>query len=137
MSADINHGDSGGPVLDSRGRVIAINVGSATGASGHTLAVPINYAREMLRDLHVQVDSGPATALWIEALADYNEQHYADANTKLNLLREIQAQVRDTNGRSMPLQSTLVIYSEKVNPYIDEMINRVLEKLHPTRTAMN
>jgi 2C-methyl-D-erythritol 2,4-cyclodiphosphate synthase len=91
----------------------------------------------MLRDLHVQVDSGPATALWIEALADYNEQHYADANTKLNLLREIQAQVRDTNGRSMPLQSTLVIYSEKVNPYIDEMINRVLEKLHPTRTAMN
>lgn len=55
--ASINHGNSGGPLFDARGRVIGINAqlrGAGQGASGSAgvgFAVPINAAKRSLRQL--------------------------------------------------------------------------------------
>ena len=127
MTADINHGDSGGPVLDAKGRVIAINVGGS--ASRHTLAVPIDLAKRMLRDLHVTPDPGPATALWIEAVAAYAKGEYDAAGMKIEAICELQAGDRDPQGHLSPLASGIkMMLSEKVNPYVAEMRGRIYGK---------
>ena len=54
IDAPINHGNSGGPLLDARGRVIGINaqIRSASGnAEGVGFAIPINSARRSLEQL--------------------------------------------------------------------------------------
>ncbi len=54
VDAPINHGNSGGPLLDSRGRVIGINaqIRSSTGnAEGVGFAIPINSARRSMEQL--------------------------------------------------------------------------------------
>jgi S1-C subfamily serine protease len=52
--AAINHGNSGGPLLDGRGRVIGINAqirSNTGGGEGVGFAVPINTARRSMRQL--------------------------------------------------------------------------------------
>ena len=54
--APINHGNSGGPLLDARGRVIGINAqirssGTSSGFEGVGFAVPIDSARRSLEQL--------------------------------------------------------------------------------------
>ena len=54
--APINHGNSGGPLLDARGRVIGINAqirssGSGSGFEGVGFAVPIDSARRSMEQL--------------------------------------------------------------------------------------
>ncbi|MBA2333262.1 MAG: trypsin-like peptidase domain-containing protein [Actinobacteria bacterium] len=54
IDAPINHGNSGGPLLDGRGRVIGINaqIRSDSGnAEGVGFAIPINSARRSMRQL--------------------------------------------------------------------------------------
>ena len=54
IDAPINHGNSGGPLFDARGRVIGINaqIRSDTGnAEGVGFAVPINAARRSMEQL--------------------------------------------------------------------------------------
>jgi len=54
VDAPINHGNSGGPVLDARGRVIGINaqIRSESGnAEGVGFAIPINSARRSMEQL--------------------------------------------------------------------------------------
>lgn len=54
IDAPINHGNSGGPLLDARGRVIGINaqINSTSGeAEGVGFAVPVNSARRSLEQL--------------------------------------------------------------------------------------
>jgi S1-C subfamily serine protease len=134
MTNDINHGDSGGPVINAQGFVVGLNVGSAQGASSHTLAVPINVAKAFLEEVGVTPDPGPATAAWVDALQAFAERDYDEARRKLTLLIEMQAGRRDEKGNIIPDTGiSLILGTPEVNPYLFEMEKRVVRKLAAAR----
>lgn len=49
--ASIHPGNSGGPLLDTRGRVIGINTAVSNEGAGIGFAIPINIAKEVVREL--------------------------------------------------------------------------------------
>ena len=49
--ASINHGNSGGPLLNAEGRLIGINVAMVRGAQGLGLAIPIDTAKRVINEL--------------------------------------------------------------------------------------
>lgn len=116
MSADINHGYSGGPVLDLQGRAIAINVAN-TDISGHKIAIPINIAREFLNQAGIHPDPGPATAHWVSALQLFSAGNYAGAQKELDQLISMQG------GPS----------SKWVNRYVRDFYERCKRKLTANR----
>jgi serine protease Do len=54
MTAETNHGDSGGSVLDDSGHVIALNVAGNDQAPAQNIAIPINMAKAFLTQAGVQ-----------------------------------------------------------------------------------
>jgi S1-C subfamily serine protease len=69
--AALNHGNSGGPLLDARGEVIGVNSQSQTSVAGVGFAIPINTVKDVVAQLiksgHVVhaflgVDAKPVTA---------------------------------------------------------------------------
>ena len=48
--ADTTHGGSGGPVLDSDGKVVAVNAAIIPDYSGSNLGVPISYVKQLLEE---------------------------------------------------------------------------------------
>lgn len=60
--AAINHGNSGGPLLNSRGEVIGINTAILRGAQGIGFAIPINNAKEVSREL---IEHGRIVRPWL------------------------------------------------------------------------
>lgn len=60
--AAINPGNSGGPLINTKGQVIAINTVNMPYAQGIGFAVPINTAKEILKEL---VERGKVSRPWI------------------------------------------------------------------------
>jgi len=60
--AAINPGNSGGPLVNTKGEVIAINTANMPYAQGIGFAVPINTAKEILKEL---VERGKVSRPWI------------------------------------------------------------------------
>jgi S1-C subfamily serine protease len=132
MTADINHGDSGGPVVDvDDGLVIGLNVGAASEQShGHTLAIPVNVAKEMLADLKIDLDPGPATALWIDALRQYDAKQYAEATQTLSRLVKLQAKWTELDGTMIKDLSADWVpeWDAAANPYVVDLLKRARAK---------
>ncbi|MDI3281422.1 MAG: trypsin-like peptidase domain-containing protein, partial [Bacillota bacterium] len=60
--AAINPGNSGGPLINLRGEVIGINTAINAAAQGIGFAIPINTAREVLKDL---MEHGQVVRAWL------------------------------------------------------------------------
>jgi S1-C subfamily serine protease len=60
--AAINPGNSGGPLVNTKGQVVAINTANMPYAQGIGFAVPINTAKEILKEL---VERGKVSRPWI------------------------------------------------------------------------
>lgn len=60
--AAINPGNSGGPLVNTKGEVVAINTANMPYAQGIGFAVPINTAKEILKEL---VERGKVSRPWI------------------------------------------------------------------------
>ena len=102
--AAINFGNSGGPLINSRGEVIGINAAISSRASNIGFAVPINQAREILPQLREQ---GRVSRGYIGvALKDVD----ADLQRSLRLSSGRGALVQDVTGGSPAARAGLRIY---------------------------
>jgi hypothetical protein len=97
MTADINHGDCGGPVLDKKGHVIGLNVDGyprkdSPELPGHALAVPINVAQPFLKAAGIdKLDPGPLTESWERGLRYYAAENYAAAEKEFADMLQLEA----------------------------------------------
>lgn len=111
-SAQVTHGNSGGPVLDSQGKVLGVvsfmltNGKDATDGPG--FFVPVDVVRETLAKASVKPAAGTLTNLYYQALSQDDFHHYRH---ELDLLSQVQTRsawhpyVRDavTNTQSAVL----------------------------------
>jgi serine protease Do len=70
--AAITHGNSGGPVFNSQGKVIGIATAGADATQGFNWFVPINTAMEFVREAGATPESGPFNPIWASALDLYD-----------------------------------------------------------------
>ncbi|MFO0916510.1 MAG: trypsin-like peptidase domain-containing protein [Pirellulales bacterium] len=139
MTAGIDHGDSGGPLLDSDGRVIGINVGGGSN-NATTLAVPIDVAREFLNKAGIEPDPGTLTIRWHEGLAAYQKGDFQRAWELFDLVRKNQGS--DMALSAVPNRLELqaqqpfgarrtetLLTPNLVNPYVEAMQKRAAAKI--------
>lgn len=73
--ASINQGNSGGPLLNSKGQVIGINTAKMTSAEGLGFSIPINEIKPMIEEV-IQHGSFSSVVMGISGIsaADYNSR---------------------------------------------------------------
>ena len=97
--APINRGNSGGPMFDSRGRVIGINaqIRSESGnAEGVGFAVPINSAKRSMEQL---IDTGEVRYAWLGVSTQTVTPRLADPLRLLGRAREPPSRPSSTEAR--------------------------------------
>jgi len=94
MDANINHGNSGGPVCDEKGEVIGITTFGSLEDNARTLAPGLNFAipTEVLREFLVEADVKPhqsnATLEFNKAIGFFEKAYYSKALDRLEELCE-------------------------------------------------
>jgi serine protease Do len=95
MDAEINHGNSGGPVCNEDGEVIGIatfgskEYGSASLAAGMNFSIPVSIIKEFLDSLKIVPEPGKASSLFNKAMDDYDKAEYRDALAKIKKLQKL------------------------------------------------
>ncbi len=79
ITAAISEGDSGGPIVDRFGRVVALNVYGNQNRAGNNVAVPINLAMKFLDQAKVKPDTGALTPHWLTGQDYYSRGEYSKA----------------------------------------------------------
>jgi S1-C subfamily serine protease len=95
MDADINHGNSGGPVCNEKGEVIGIatfgSIEYRTGAlaSGMNFSIPVNVLLQFLDSAGIYPKQGRASKLYNRIMDDYDNEEYRSALRKLQRLQKM------------------------------------------------
>ena len=88
--ASINPGNSGGPLINMNGRVVGINTAIIAGGNGIGFAIPVNMAREVIKQLK---DQGKVTRGWlgvgIQDLSDEMAEYYGLNNKQGVLVSQV------------------------------------------------
>lgn len=98
MQSDVNvhHGNSGGPVINSRGEVVAVTsfgavdaTGSGREVPGFNFFVPASIVSELLRRINVNSEESTTIKLYEEGLRAYYERRYNDAINKFQTVKNL------------------------------------------------
>jgi hypothetical protein len=87
--AAINPGNSGGPAFDEAGRVIGIATFKSREGEEINFFVPVNTAKEFIRQAGAAPESGLFDDLWKQALDAYENQHWAKAHALMGSVLEV------------------------------------------------
>ncbi|MBN2057643.1 MAG: trypsin-like peptidase domain-containing protein [Candidatus Saganbacteria bacterium] len=123
--APINPGNSGGPLLDLNGQVIGINVAIVAGAQSIGFAIPINSAKDVLKEL---IEKGKVIRPWLgvymrdvdEKIASYLDLPLAEGV----IVTEV---AKDSPAEKMGLQKYDVI--RKLNDKPVESSSEIVEQV--------
>jgi S1-C subfamily serine protease len=99
----LNPGNSGGPLADSRGRVVGINTAVIVGAQGISFSVPIDTAKWVLGEL---MSSGRVRRGWL-GIAGQNRPIDRDLARKIGLARPSGVEVTAFDDRGPAARSAL------------------------------
>ncbi len=121
---NVNHGNSGGPMIDSNGEVIAVTsfgsadpTGSGREVPGFNFFIPSKYVWELLTRNNVNNEQDPIMNLYEEGLRLYYEKHYSAAIEKFKLVQNLNpgfpyideyianAQAAILRGEDVPLET--------------------------------
>lgn len=121
--ATINHGNSGGPAFDARGRVIGIatySLNKAEGSvSGLNFFVPINVANEFVRQAGADPKQGSFDALWDDAVDAYAGQHWWRAHELMGSVLEMMPNQPD--AMRLEVQAGMNIPKNPISYWIDRL----------------
>jgi serine protease Do len=131
LSANVNPGNSGGPVLDERGRVVGIVTLKADDAEGIGFALPIQYAvtgGEADDDL----DGGAAQARWEALIRRVHAEELAQAVDQTNRLTRDQPELwgleLDPKGRAIAVFVERTRTAPKAGPLDLELFTNTVEE---------
>ncbi len=121
---NVNHGNSGGPMIDSSGEVIAVTsfgsadpTGSGREVPGFNFFIPSKYVWELLTRNNVNNEQDPIMDLYEEGLRLYYQKHYSAAIEKFKLVQNLNpgfpyideyianAQAAILRGEDVPLET--------------------------------
>ncbi len=90
-SAEINHGNSGGPAFNDHGEVIGIATfgPSEEGVRGINFLVPISVAKEFLNELNVKPNESRLSQLYQDGIASMNKSCYKGALDKFKEVSDL------------------------------------------------
>jgi len=74
VGGNVEHGDSGGPALDSQGNIVGIvsfGAANSNGPNGTSFLQASNSARNMIKGLGLDTTPGKQQKLWSQAFSDY------------------------------------------------------------------
>jgi S1-C subfamily serine protease len=71
VGGNVEHGDSGGPALDSQGTVVGIVSFGSSGPGSTSFLQASNSARDLVKSLKLDTTPGPFQAAWKQAFTDY------------------------------------------------------------------
>jgi S1-C subfamily serine protease len=71
VGGNVEHGDSGGPALDSQGNVVGIVSFGANGPGSTSFLQASNSARELVQSLKLDITPGAFEKAWSQAFKDY------------------------------------------------------------------
>jgi S1-C subfamily serine protease len=162
ITASIDHGDSGGPVVNEQGEAIGITVAVnetrigdvAIPHSGYAFAVPINIAKRYLNDAKI-VPKCSLDGQWQRAAQAYYDKQYGDASIQLRGIALTQATNADLDvhdylvgsiGRrnyksydsiiditKRMYASSMRMYHPGVSPYVLDLMSKADAKLDASK----
>ena len=123
MSAKSRPGDSGGPVVAKDGEVIAVSAARATTNDKSSYAIPINIAKEFLKEAGITPDPGPLTNIWEKGLYEFSLGQYDNSEiTLFNLKRKQLGNLHTVDKAGVSCKINWV------NPYVKDIYNRAYTK---------
>lgn len=135
--AAINHGNSGGPLLDLNGQVVGVNVAMAEQAQNVGFAIPINQAKRAIKSFQ---ETGrivyPFLGIsYVMVDQDIQEEHQLDYDYGALIIQDPQSGVSVMSGstaEAMGLREGDVILEfngQKVTA--DQMLGRIIQEYDP------
>jgi len=115
MDAAVESGSSGGPVLDSSGKVVGVEVLSYSFKQGFNYFIPIEQVQEFLTDALIRPDPGVTHKVYERALAQLWNENYGDAIEEFRAVLDIYPE--HPYAQSYIVQSRLAIERQEGPDY--------------------
>src|SRR5262249_44628817 len=84
--AAISEGDSGGPIVDRYGRVVALNDAGNVARAENNVAVPINLVKKYVEQAKVEAAPGRLTDHWMKGQQYFQRKEYAKALAEFEIV---------------------------------------------------